>query len=164
MLRSAIRLTAACAGLLALAAAAAGPKQSSVQVRDGALRDSASFLGNVIATVNYADRVTILEEQGAWRKVTAPDGKTVGWIHSSALSKKKIVMEGSDEAKQAASSGELALAGKGFNSKVEAEFKSQHKDISFDWVNKMAAIKIAPKKLTAFLREGEVEPKKGGAK
>jgi len=56
----------------------------------------------------------------------------------------------------------LALAGKGFNSDVEAQFKKTHKDIDFSVVDKMEKIKISSSEMQAFLKDGDVAPK-GGA-
>lgn len=136
----------------------AKPKMMSLQVRKGELRSSPAFLGRVVATVDYGDRLVLLEKKGAWRKVSNPKNNAVGWIHSSALTKKRIKLKaGEQDTEVAASSGELALAGKGFNSDVEAEFKTRNKDIDFTWVDKMGRIKVSPKEMRAFLKKGGVE-------
>jgi hypothetical protein len=86
-------------------------------------------------------------------------------MHTSALSSKKIVLAaGQEQAKVSASGDELALAGKGFNSDVEAQFKSAHKDIDFTWINRMEKIRIPATEMQAFLKDGDVMPKEGGAK
>jgi SH3-like domain-containing protein len=140
---------------------AAAPRQMSIQVRDGVIRTTPTFLGKVLEKVSYGDRVSVLDEKSGWSKVQVA-GAT-GWIHTSALTKKKIVLKGGDEdARVAASSDELALAGKGFNSDVEAEFKAENKDIDFTWVDRMEEIKVDPALMVKFLEEGGVEPK-GGA-
>ena len=63
-------------GLIVLASAtlAGEPVPMSVQVKSGQVLDTPSFLGKVIARVNYGDRIPVLEQQGDWSKVTAPDG------------------------------------------------------------------------------------------
>ena len=77
-----------CAALVATSAWAA--KEMSVQVRDGQLRNRASFLGAVTGTVAYGDRVTVNQEQAGWCEVTTSAGAT-GWIHGSALTPKRVV-------------------------------------------------------------------------
>lgn len=142
----------------------AGAKTMSVQVRQGELRASPSFLGAVRGTVSYGARLTVLEEQGPWARVTTPDSAATGWIHSSALTSKRIVLRaGERDAELAASSGELALAGKGFNAEVEAEFKTRNRDIDFSWVDRMERINVAEKEMHAFLQQGALEPPKGDA-
>ena len=149
--------------LAAMAAFAAAPATMSVQVKNGQLRASASFLGQVVAPLSYGDRVTVVESQGDWMKVTSPAGKT-GWVHNSALTKKQIQMKaGTQNAQTGASGDELALAGKGFNSDVEADFKAKNKNIDFSFVDKMEKIKVAPGEMQAFLKDGGVKPSEGGA-
>ena len=146
-------------------ALAAKEEMMSIQVKQGQLRASPSYLGKVTTTVDYGTRLLVSEKQGDWIRLSSADSNTSGWIHSSALTKKQIKMAAGDKnAETAASSGELALAGKGFNSDVEAEFKTKNKDIDFTWVDKMAKIKIPQKEMENFLKEGDVKPVEGGAR
>jgi hypothetical protein len=86
-------------------------------------------------------------------------------MHASALSEKRIVLKaGGKDAEVAASGGELALAGKGFNADVEAEFKARNRKIDFSWIDRMQAMKVPPEKITAFLQEGGLAPPQGGGK
>jgi uncharacterized protein YgiM (DUF1202 family) len=147
---------------LALAVLAAGPITMSVQVKTGQVRETPSFLGKVIEPLNYGDRVEVLENQGDWSKVTTAGGQT-GWVHTSALTKKKIAMKaGGQDAQTAASGDELALAGKGFNSDVEADFKAKNRNVDFTWVNKMEKIKVQPSAMQQFLKDGGIQPSEGG--
>ena len=146
-------------------ALAASEEMMSIQVKQGQLRSLPSYLGKVTATVDYGTRLQVAEKQGEWIKLSSADGKTSGWIHSSALTKKQIKLAAGDKnAETAASSGELALAGKGFNSDVEAEFKTKNKDIDFTWVDKMAKIKVPQNEMEEFLKKGGVKPAEGGAR
>lgn len=151
-------------GLITVAAwAANGSKTMSVQVKTTSLRDAPSFVGKAGATLSYGDRVEIMNTQGPWAKVNAPGGLT-GWVHTSALSSKRIVLKSGQETAQTQASGdELALAGKGFNSDVEGEFKKQHQNIDFSWIDKMGKTRISSGEMQVFLKEGAVAPKEGGA-
>lgn len=81
-------------------------------------------------------------------------------MHGSALTKKKVVMQaGGQDAQVAASGEELALAGKGFNQQVEAEFKERNPSVDFKWVDWMEKSVFSPEDILAFLRAGGV----GGA-
>ena len=144
------------AGCLALAATAAwAAKEMSVQVRDGQLRNRGSFLGTVVGTVAYGDRVTVNQTQAGWCEVTIA-GKT-GWIHESALTPKKVVLaSGTADARAGASGEEVALAGKGFSKEVEAEYKKQNKDIDYAWVDWMGKQKVSGEQLVQFLKQGEL--------
>ena len=146
--------------ILALAGplAATAADQMSVQVQSAQLRTSASFLGKLVGQVPYGTRVTIVQSSGDWRQVQEPNGQT-GWLHQSALTKKKIAMKaGAQDVSAAASGDELALAGKGFNSDVEADFKSKNKDVDFTWIDRMEKIKVSVDEITRFLAEGQVTP------
>jgi len=142
-----------------------GGKAMSVQVKEGQVRATPSFLGKVVATLAYGDRVETLEEKDGWIRIAPPGKKAPGWMHSSALSQKKIVLKaGSKEADVAASSGELALAGKGFNADVEAAFKAGNRDIDFTWIDRMQTMNVPPGKILAFVQEGKLIPAEGGGR
>ncbi len=152
------------AGLILSAVSAFGawPQTMSVQIRNGQIRATPSYLGQVVTALNYGDQVQVTGQQGDWMNVTGPGGKA-GWMHSSALSKKKIVMKaGADDVETSASGDELALAGKGFNSDVEAEFKAKNKNVDFKWVDRMEKMKVTPQEMTDFLKEGQVVAAGGG--
>ena len=140
---------------LALAASTAwGAKEMSVQVRDGQLRNRASFLGAVTGSVAYGDRVSVNQVQAGWCEVTAAGGAS-GWIHESALTPKRIVMgSGADDARIGASGEEVALAGKGFSKEVEAEYKKQNAKLDYTWVDRMLTFQIPDTELVQFLRQG----------
>ncbi|MBT3296856.1 MAG: SH3 domain-containing protein [Verrucomicrobia bacterium] len=149
--------------LAMVASATAKPVSMSLQVRKGDLRSSPSFLGTIVGSAAYGDRFTVAEERGAWRRVTAAEGALTGWLHSSALTKKKIKLKaGEADADVAASSGELALAGKGFNAEVEEKFKEQNEDANFAAVDLIEAIRITTRQMQKFLKAGHVISK-GGA-
>lgn len=151
-------------GAVVLAAAvtlAATATVMSVQVRKADIRETPSFLGKIVTSLAYGDKVTVQAENGAWIQVSSA-GQS-GWVHTSALTKKNIVMTTGAGAQTTASSGEMALAGKGFNSDVEAQFKANHKNIDFTWVDKMEKIKIPPADLREFAHEGKLNTT-GGVK
>lgn len=155
-------LSLALAGI-ATAAFAAGTATMSVQVKNGQIRATPSFLGRVVAPLSYGDRVQVVETRNDWMNVTGPKGQS-GWVHSSALTKKTIVMaSGSQDVQTGASGDELALASKGFNSDVEADFKSKNKNVDFTWVNRMEKYKVSPEEMQKFLKEGGVKTSEGGA-
>lgn len=143
-------------------ASAAAPATMSVQVKSGQIRAQPNFLGKVMGTLAYGDQVTVLATQTDWFQVQAASGQT-GWMHTSSLTKKKIVVKaGSQDVNTTASGEELALAGKGFNSDVEADFKSKNKEIDFTWIDRMEKIRIEAATIVAFLKEGGVAPVGGG--
>ncbi len=135
-------------------------KMMSIQVRDGVVRSSPSFLGKIVTQLPYGERVTVQASKGAWYLINKPEKSTDGWMHSSALSTNKIILKpGASDVQQAASSDEITLAGKGFNQQVENDFKSRNPQIDFTWVNKMEKITISQNQIMAFIKEGQLTPK-----
>jgi hypothetical protein len=135
-------------------------KMMSIQVKSGVVRSNPTFLGKIIAKLPYGDRVQVQEVKGAWFLIDRSEKSTVGWMHSSALSTKKIVLKpGAADVQQAASSDEITLAGKGFNQQVENEFKAQNPQIDFGRVNEMEAMVVSQNQIQSFIKEGELFPK-----
>lgn len=151
------------AALLTFAATTlAAASTMNLQVRKGDLRRSPSYLSAIVGTATYGDRFTVAEIRGAWSRVTAVEGGLSGWLHSSALTRKKIKLTaGETDAQVAASSGELALAGKGFNSDVEDQFKEQNRQANFTAVDLIETIRVSARQIRAFLKAGHVIPQGG---
>ena len=149
-------------GLCALVTVALADRMS-VQVQDGQVRATPSFLGSVVAKLPYGSSVEAQPAQNGWMQVQTPSGQQ-GWMSAASLTTKKIVMTAGAGGASGASSDELALAGKGFNSDVEKEFKKQNPNINFAAVDRMAKLKIAPQEMQQFLTAGSVKPPMGGAK
>ena len=150
--------------LAALSALAAAAVSMSVQVRKAELRDTPSFVGNVVGSLAYGDKVSVEQQTGTWCRVSAANGHVAGWLHNSALTRKSIAMSAGEGTRAGASSGEMALAGKGFNADVEAQFKAAHKNVDFTWIDRMEGFTIAPAAIRAFVREGALKPEQGGAR
>jgi hypothetical protein len=151
--------------LASVPALAAKPKTMSIQVREGQLRSSPSYLSRVVTTLAYTDRVVVLDKKGSWLRVQPESRSTEGWMHESTLTKKTLKLESGDrDATTAVSSEEQALAGKGFNSDVEAKFKERNGEIDFTWVDNMEAITIPAPALVEFLKAGNLTTEEGGAK
>ncbi|MHB9098601.1 MAG: hypothetical protein ACYC5X_12360 [Syntrophales bacterium] len=132
----------------------------SVQVKQGQVRSTPFFLGSVKAILTYGDKVALIEDRGAWKMVAIR--KIKGWMHTSALTTKKIVLQaGKADVKTGATSSDLAVAGKGFNAKVEAEFKNRNKNIDYTKVDRMEAFAVKPGQIQAFLKQGQVTVPEG---
>jgi len=137
----------------------------SVQVREGQIRATPSFLGKMVAKVAYGDRVHLLEDRDAWKRVSIPGGKLQGWMHASALTTKRVVLKAGQAGVQTgATRDELALAGKGFNEQVETAFKKENKNIDYTWVNRMEAFSVSPDQMRSFLARGNLVPPAEGGK
>jgi SH3-like domain-containing protein len=124
----------------------------SVQVRKADLRGTPSFLGKIVTSLPYGEKVAIEQQDGAWMKVAAAG--QIGWVHSSALTARQVTLQAGGANRTGASSGEMALAGKGFNADIEAQFKANHKDIDFSPVDRMEKIVIPASGLLKFAADG----------
>ncbi len=140
---------------------AGAQKTLSVQVKEGQVRNSPSFLGTIVARPTYGERVVVIEDRGTWKKVSIRGVQ--GWMHTSALTTKTIVMRaGAANVQTSATGGEIALAGKGFSEEIEKQYRSQNKNVDFTWVDRMERFKVSPEEMRAFLKQGQVVPE-GGA-
>ena len=136
------------------------PKTMSVQVREGQLRSAPSFLAEVIAKPPYGDRVEIIQDKGAWKKVT--NRGVQGWMHISALTTKNIVLRaGAANVQTTATGSEIALAGKGFSEEVEKQYKNLNRNLDYTWVDRMEKFQVSSKQMQAFLKQGKVMPAEG---
>ena len=141
---------------------AAGKKLMSVQVKKGQLRSNPSFLGKIVETLSYGERVEVLEEKVDWMKVGLPGSGASGWIHNSALTKKKIQLRAGKEV-AGVSDSELVIAGKGFTKQVEEEFKLENQEIDYTWIDRMEAeFVVSQDEIQHFLEEGNLSTE-GGA-
>jgi uncharacterized protein YgiM (DUF1202 family) len=152
-----VQWVAAALLLLATAVTAmAAAKQMSVTVKETEVRATPGYLGKVLGTVVYGDRVTLLDQPAnapkGWVMIQAPDGKK-GWVNLSALTEKEVKLASSTGVQQEAASGDVALAGKGFNSDVEAEYEKEQK-LDYTWVDKMQNLAVTPEQIAAFMNQG----------
>ncbi len=130
-------------------------RQMSVTVKEAQVRGTPSHLGAIVGVLQYGARVNVLAEQGGWMRVALPAGGE-GWLHSSALTEKRIVLQSGGAVQQSASSGEVALAGKGFNKELEDRYRTE-KNIDYSWVDRMEQIAVTPEQVAGFLRDGGLQ-------
>lgn len=132
-----------------------GAVTMSVQVKKEALRETPSFLSATLAILNYGDNVLSLNQKGDWMEVQS--AKKKGWVHISALSTKEIILTaGATKARSGVSSNEVMMAGKGFNSQVESQYRQQNPTIQFDLVDEMERYSVPIKVQHAFAIDGKL--------
>jgi len=108
----------------------------SVQVKKSFLRSKPSFLGKTVVKVVYAQQVEKKSSKNDWYLVKSLKSGKSGWIHSSALSTKAIVLSSSDKLEDSSvTQGEILMAGKGFNKEVEQEYKKQNSSMNFSQID-----------------------------
>jgi len=126
------------------------------------IKSSPSPFGGVVAALEAGDKVKVIATQGAWSQIGNDQGEAVGWVHSSALERRILSLNPNAEAATVeATSDELALAGRGFNSEVESEFKKNNTDLPFDQIDALEARSVSLEEAVKFLQAGglmEEEP------
>lgn len=129
----------------------------SVQVKSTVLRDKPSFLGKKLANLKYAQTVKLQKQQGAWAKVFVNNLKKNGWLHSSALSDKRIVLKQNGyNVGTSASSGEIIMAGKGFSKEVEDQYRATHRNLNYTLVDAVERQSISNHTLQKFASNGKL--------
>jgi len=122
------------------------------------------FATRSLGEIHYGDSVTVVKKAKDWIQVTSSEGKT-GWVHVSALTKKKVKASGDAKAAGKGFSGdEMAGSISGFSPEAEAGFKKNNPNISFDVVDKMEKNKVSMPEIVEFMKAGQVEGPKGGSK
>lgn len=143
----------------------ADQKQMTVTVKETQVRATPSYLGKIVGILSYLDKVTVLDQPAnaptGWVKISGPGGKIQGWVNIAALTVKDIALKSGTTATQTASSGDVALAGKGFNADVEAQYK-QDQQLDYTWVDTMESYQVSPQTVSLFLSQGGLT-EQGGA-
>jgi len=126
-----------------------------VKVQTTYLRKEPTYFSPVVSLLKAGENLTQVAAESGWIKVKTAAG-VEGWLHSSAVQKKKWRLAAVDRSLQArASAEEVALAGKGFNKQVEAEYASR-RGVSFDAVNRMLQIKVTLQEIEQFMKAGRL--------
>ena len=134
----------------------------TVQVRDVQMRATPSFTGKPAAKLSYGQQVSVLEERGVWLKTQAPAG--VGWVHTTALTSKKIeLVSGNKNVAAKADEREVAAAGKGFSPEVEKAYRTKNPG-GYAAVEAMLKQSYSPAQLRTFLAAGKVVPQQEAAR
>lgn len=124
-----------------------------VAVDTVAVKAKASVTSQKVGELVYGDSVQVLNEKGSWMEVMSSSDESIkGWVNSGSLTKKKIVV---NSKKVSTDASELALAGKGFNSTIEAEF-SQEQDLSFTAVDDIESETPTLEEIIEFIKEGRL--------
>ncbi|MBX7137228.1 MAG: SH3 domain-containing protein [Oligoflexia bacterium] len=164
LLPRALLFTAFCLVLSSIAldaAAASGSDTIFVQTRAAKLRGQPQMWGSAVSDLAYGDRLQVLDQgsDSGWLKVRTAGGAQ-GYIHSSAVSTKKVILSSrTGMQSNAADMSDVVLAGKGFNRQVEEEY-ARAQGFDFSQVNKVEKIKVNSSELAQFVKAGRLQPTK----
>jgi uncharacterized protein YgiM (DUF1202 family) len=121
-----------------------------VAVKTVSLKSSTGFFASTKGTLNYGDRVTVLQVNGNWVEIRSSSNSSLsGWTPSANMSSKRIVSGNTNTT----TAQELALAGKGFNQEIEDAYKVK-KDLNYADVDRTEALTVNEAELYRFLEAG----------
>ena len=145
-----------CMGILITGLAAAQASKGGTMyaaTKTLALKSSTGFFASTRGTINYGDRVTVLQISGKYAEVrSAANSSLSGWTAISNLSAKQIVSGNTSTA----SAKEVALAGKGFNQEVENSYKTKGK-VNYADVDRTESVTVGDSDLKKFLEDGRLK-------
>ena len=95
------------------------------------------------------------EEDGAWLKVQK--GGKSGYLHSTAVSERKVVFKSTNSVGKGGSDKDVILAGKGFNKEVEESYSQKKPNLNYSDVDKMERLSIGDSELASFIKDGQLE-------
>ncbi|MFH0799277.1 MAG: SH3 domain-containing protein [Pseudomonadota bacterium] len=99
----------------------------SVQVREAIVRTTPNYMGGTAGTLSYGAQVNVEGEEGNWYRIASP----AGFLPKSALTSHKVAVNPDSKGSgRGASHDEVALAGKGFNPQVEAQYKKSNAEVA----------------------------------
>ena len=147
-MKKTMRCTLACMAVLGvcLFLATALPAKNLNTIKDAVLRDSPSFNGKVVATLNSGTPIVLLHGEGGWFKVQA--GEKHGWLPISALCAKPVSLQmAATRIGTGPPDSEIDLVlGK------SVRFRAKDTNRNYDAVDKMENFVMSPEECAAFLR------------
>lgn len=130
----------------------------NVQVREAVVKSTPNYLGASSGTISYGAQVSVIGEQGNWYQIASPPG----WIPQSAVTKHKVAVDPEKKfAGKGSSRDEVALAGKGFNPQVEAQYKRDNAELAAAYANvdKIEGFGASEGELKSFQAAGKLTPR-----
>lgn len=140
---------------------ASGDKKTgsmNVQVREAIVRATPNYMGASTGKVVYGGQVNVVSEEGNWYKIENP----AGWVPKSAITKHKIAVNPDQKfTSMETKHDEVALAGKGFNPQVEAQYKKDNASLAAAYadVDKIEKLTASEAELETFQATGKLKPR-----
>jgi hypothetical protein len=146
--------------LLLLTALASGTgfepgAEVAVKVMRQYLYPTPAFYAQPLLELALGQVLTVVEVGTAWYRVSTASDQT-GWVHSTALAAASSGSGTVGSGSGAATQDEVTLAGRGFNSEIEAQYRSDNPSLDFAKVDAMEDLEVASEALTAFLSAGGI--------
>jgi len=147
--------------LLVAGVAVAATDTVTVIVKKAAIRRDKQFYAPAIAEGAYGETFSVQARGSGWVKVATKAGE--GWLNETAVSTKKVAASSSG----AAAGGkvderDVANAAKGFNPKVESEYRKKNPTANFAAVDRMEKLEANEKAVESFVNDGHILPRGAG--
>ena len=138
--------------------AASKTKTMYVTLESAPLKAKPASASKKVGTAEYASAVSVIKTEKSWVYVQLADDASVeGWLPASALTSKKIKDKNNAAS---ADADEIALAGKGFNSTIEAVYAEQF-EVNFEIVDYIESLGANTEDAVIFAQQGKLND--GGA-
>ena len=140
-----------------------GKETVFVQVQSTSLRATPQHWARSVAEMRYGDRLTLLDSVSkettagvpGWLKVQKSGAQ--GFVHISAVTSRTVVIQGKAGGTGSnLSSGDIVLAGKGFNADVERSYAGKKSGANFSEVDRMEARKVSNGEVASFINAGRL--------
>jgi len=127
----------------------------SVVVKKTSIREATQFFATTVTVAEYNDQLSVLATKDDWIRVNKNGME--GWVHLSAVSEvAAIEPSATGEVGEDYSTDEIALAGKGFSSQVEEEYRKDNPELNFDGVDEVEKLSVPEDKVIAFQESGKL--------
>ena len=153
-------LSAVAMSLFIAGVAVAATETVTVVVKKTSIRRDRQFYAPALAEADLGDAFSVLAREKGWVKVGTKSGE--GWLHESAVTAKKVVASSKGPGGGNVADEDIALASKGFNPKVESEYRKKNPDANFAAVDRMEKLGASEQELGSFLRDGNLQPRGAG--
>lgn len=149
----------------------------TVVVKKSVIRADKAFYAASVKKVKFGDKLEVLKDSKGWLQVKS--GGSSGWIHQSAVSDSDGSNNNADGIGNALgflagksdqqgkgkkfSEDEVALAGKGFNQKVEGQYRNKNPGANFAAVDAMERRSASAAQIASFVSAGGLQAGGGSA-
>lgn len=145
----------ALAGLFTLLAGIAFAETVTVIKQRAAVKSKRSRVSKTLGKVRLGDKLESLGEKRGWIKVEFK-GRT-GYLHKSAVSGRTVRYGGSRTVgSRGTTADEATLAGKGFNDRVESEYRKKVGPAAYKAVDRMEKKQLSESEIMRFIRSGRL--------
>ena len=141
--------------LLAASPVLSSGDEATVKVMRQYIFPSPAFYSQPLAELQLGQVLTILEVGNQWFRGSASSSLS-GWVHATALTSASAGSGSVSSGSGSVTQDEVTLAGRGFNSEVEARYASDNPSLDFGAVDRIEGFKVSESFMNTFLAGGSL--------